>query len=130
MLHDVIFLSFRDPHEASEGTVAVPHLVETMVNSFLLNHDPLVDFEDTDLVVVRSSSGIVQLGKVLFDELLRASEHFLSFSDVSLSLSDLLIKVLVLDDILDIDLTSHEGVADFLNAESVLGVVAVHHDVG
>lgn len=129
-IHDVLFLSCRDPHEASEGAVTVPHLVETVVDSFLLNHDPLVDFEDADLVIVRSSSGIVQLGKVLLDELLRASEHFLSFSDVSLSLSDLLSKVLVLDDILDIDLTSHEGVADFLNAEFVLSVVAVHHDVG
>jgi hypothetical protein len=127
--NDVLFLSSRNPHEACEGAVAVSHLVETMINSFLLNHDPFVDFEDTDLVIVRSSSGIVQLGKVLFDELLRASEHFLSFSDVSLSLSNLLSKVLVLDDILDIDLTSHEGVADFLNAESVLSVVAVHHDV-
>jgi hypothetical protein len=101
-----------------------------MVNSFLLNHDPFVDFEDTDLVIVRSSSCVVQLGEVLFDELLRAGKHLFSFSDVSLSCSDLLSEVLVLDDILDVDLTSHEGVTDFLNAESVLSVVAVHHDVG
>jgi hypothetical protein len=69
-ISDLVFFVVRTPEVANVSGLALPHVVKSMVKSFLLGYKPLVHLKGTNLFLgcnytsILSLADLVDLGKI------------------------------------------------------------------